>query len=109
MAMSALLFSCIDPIDVETGNAEPTLVVDGRVTNRPGPYEIKLSLSTGYGADVSSPPYTGAVVTVIDESGNEFPFTEIGGGRYLSDPNGFRGEVGKSYYLKKPTTLHKIH
>ncbi len=89
---------CIQPYEPEIGKYENVLVVDGLVSNLPGPYEVKLSRSYPYNADTSE-RVSGATVRVIDDSGNEYLFTESSRGVYKSDSAGFQGQVGKAYKL----------
>src|SRR6187402_3391330 len=78
--------SCIDTINLKESGIGGTLVVDGLITDQPGPYTIKLSRTIAY--DNSSPlkvysiPETKAKVSIIDNLGNEEVLTELTPGLY---------------------------
>lgn len=92
------LQSCIDEYLPNLDQYNNYLVVDGVITNNPGPYEVKLSFSS----HVYNPvilPYEGAVVKVLDNEDNEFYFQEVEPGIYSSSPDEFQGIVGRKYKL----------
>jgi len=93
-----LLNSCVDEYFPDIDKYENLLVIDGAITNQPGPYEIKLSFSSS----VQRPkflPYTGAQVIVEDNQGNEEVFTEIEPGIHVSAINGLQGIIGRKYKI----------
>ncbi|MEJ2594354.1 MAG: DUF4249 domain-containing protein [bacterium] len=88
--------SCREPYWPELKDYEDLLVVDGLITDNPGPYEVKLSYST----TVQNPylvPFKGATVTIVDNEGFSETLTETGEGVYTTDPAGIQGKVGQSY------------
>jgi len=90
--------ACKEEFWPELGEYENILVVDGSITNEPGPYEIKLSISTS----VQNPqfvPYSGAKVSIIDDEGLVESLTEKSPGHYQTLDNGFQGVVGKAYKI----------
>jgi len=92
------LNSCVDEYFPEIDKYENLLVIDGAITNQPGPYEIRLSLSSS----VERPgflPYTGAQVIVEDNQGNEEVFTEIEPGIHVSTVDGLQGVIGLKYRI----------
>jgi hypothetical protein len=99
---------CIDEINLSLPSSANHLVVDGMITNAPGPYTIRLSYSNNYFDPYSSniSDYNPndlvkkAKVSVIDNNGNEEVFEEKSPGLYQSSEDGMRGEVGVSYKLK---------
>ena len=60
--------SCIDPIDFSKGEDSKSLVVDGLITNEPGPYVVELERTSDY--NITS-EYTekveGAIVFLSDD------------------------------------------
>ena len=80
---------------------ENVLVVDGMITNAPGPYTIKLSSSVPVNSyDII--PMSGFQVIVSDDAGNAETLTESEPGAYITAPNGIQGIPGRSYQL----TMH---
>lgn len=74
------------------------LVVDGEITNKPGPYTIKLSSSS----DINNPsfrPFVGCEVVISEEQGENEILEEKEEGVYSTSIDGIRGECGKSYKL----------
>jgi hypothetical protein len=91
---------CIDPISVETHQRIAPLVVDGMITNAPGPYVVKIFYASGLGTTLRKPqPLQKATVTIVDDLGNSEVLIERGPGIYETSPNGIQGEIGRSYKL----------
>ena len=94
--LSVLLsIGCIEKFDFEFDDSLEYLVVDGMVTNEPGPYQIRLSYtSTGQPRFV-----TGATVSIRDNIGRTFMLNEVQEGLYEHTLFSFTGQVGMSYTL----------
>ncbi|MCB2208451.1 MAG: DUF4249 domain-containing protein [Bacteroidetes bacterium] len=74
------------------------LVVDGSISNKGGPYEVKLSVSS----PIQSPefiPYPNARLTIIEENGLSETLTETAPGIYTTSENGMQGIIGRKYKL----------
>ncbi|MEQ9166465.1 MAG: DUF4249 domain-containing protein [Fulvivirga sp.] len=107
---SLILFinACLDEIKIGIPSNADHLVVDGLITDLPGPYTVTLSYSNDY-FEPFSPNASNynirdlvqeAKVSIIDGQGNEEIFEEKSPGVYQSSADGMRGEVGISYILK---------
>jgi len=100
MILSLLFCSCIEEYWPELGGKyEDVLVVDGEITNEPGPYTIKLSRST----NLERPEYRPLVrytVTILDNLGNSEILSELGAGEYITSENGIQGIPGRSYKVQ---------
>jgi hypothetical protein len=97
------LTSCEDVIDLKTATGPTQLVVDGWITNQPGPQSIRLTWSATYFDNTPAKPVLGAEVTVTDDQGKEFVFKDLGGnGIYFWSGTGkdTLGAVGRTYTLK---------
>lgn len=102
-----LLLSCVDETWPELDPSdEDLLVVEGRITNLPGPYTVKLSrtlpmdsLSENNTMADDFVPFTNAVVSITDDQNNSETLTEIEPGIYKTAEGGIQGMVGKSYKL----------
>lgn len=96
--------SCIDPYPFDPPLPEASLVVDGFITDRAGPIEVRLSTAAAYGSVVDTnnynKPVTDAIVRLTDDTGSSVLLTHSNSfpGRYLTSD--MQGEVGKSYELK---------
>ncbi|GCC49892.1 DUF4249 domain-containing protein [Chryseotalea sanaruensis] len=96
------LVACEEQIFPELESAEPVLVIDAWVTNRDQPQVIKITRSQPYFDEVLPTGVAGASVSVSDNLGNVFTFTEgATQGEYVWTPVGNVGfgTVGNSYEL----------
>lgn len=103
LASGMLLTGCEDVIDLKTETGPAQLVVDGWITDQPGPQTIRLTLSAAYFNNSPATLATGAEVLVTDDEGTEFPF------RYMPEKKTYQwtpsqdtlalGRVGGTYTL----------
>jgi len=93
-----LFIGCKEEFLLDFGDDQKILVVNGSITNEPGPYTINLSLSSKM-VNSDMEPYGGCNVRIIDNKGNSEILTEKSPGEYVSDINGIHGEIGTSYKL----------
>ncbi len=101
--VSASFFACETVIkaDLDTGPAQ--LSVDGTITDQPGKQSIRLTQTAAY-FDSSKPPVaSGATVTVTDNTGKIYAFTDPDNdGYYLWQPPTTKdtlGKIGRTYKL----------
>jgi hypothetical protein len=98
-----LFFSCEDQIYPTLQDADPTLVVDAWITNRPEPQKIFLTRTQPYFQNTLPPGVAGATVFVEDSEGKVYTFIEdqLLVGTYVWTPLGNEvfGEVGLEYTL----------
>lgn len=95
--------ACVDEYWPELDKYEDLLVVDGFITNAPGPYTVKLSISSS----VDNPsyiPYSGATVIISDQLGNNETLSETETGTYTTSPSGIQGIVGRKYRIEITST-----
>ncbi|HEX2937263.1 MAG TPA: DUF4249 domain-containing protein [Bacteroidales bacterium] len=93
------LASCIEQYKPDISKYEDVFVVDGKLTNLPGPYVVKLSRSYKF-EENGGLPVSGAQLKIIDNTGLEFGLKETDKGVYVTTDSEFRGIVGKSYKLQ---------
>jgi hypothetical protein len=96
--LGVLFFGCREEFWPSIDKYENLLVVDGSITNQPGPYTIRLSSSTLV-QDASFHPFEGALVKIYDDFGNEEILNEIEPGVYQTSASGIKGQVGRAYKL----------
>jgi hypothetical protein len=96
-----LLVACIDRMEFDTGEVVDQLVVEGMITDEPGPY--KVILSTAF--PTSKPERertmeTGAQVDLFEDNVRIGAFEESEGeeGVYRTSEN-IQGRVGKTYHI----------
>lgn len=98
-----LLWSCVDPYEVDIEEGVQLLTVEGMVTNGPGPHLVKLSRSDTYGSIYEGlvRPVAGATVIVRDQTGKVIFLEEDleNRGDYYTSAD-FSAEVGNTYTLQ---------
>ena len=108
-ALPVLLFSCIEKYYPELDSKyENVLVVDGMISNEPGPYYIKLSVASTVN-DREFLPLSGYNVAIIDDAGTTEQLSEISPGTYTTSPNGIQGVVGRKYKTQFVSPDEKIY
>lgn len=102
-----LFDSCISRLEDTLNIDEGAIIIDGFVSDRPGPYQVRLTRSVGTELNVlSSPTLRVKRVTMMDDLGNSEDFQEVivdDYGKqieYHSSEGGMRGQVGRKYTLK---------
>jgi hypothetical protein len=99
-----VLVSCDVPYALDVNQAEPTVTIEGLVTDVANTQFVKITRSNGFYGGGKSPAITNATVTVSDDIGNEYLF--------INNPNGhpdssafylpqtpFAGQTGHTYKL----------
>ncbi|UFH53370.1 DUF4249 domain-containing protein [Spirosoma sp. KNUC1025] len=93
-----LVISCVTEFQPDPVSVPPSLIIEGEVTDQPGPYMVKLTRTADYSYKSLNLLETGAAVTISDNQGNQETLTELpSGGTYQTRANGIRGVVGRSY------------
>jgi hypothetical protein len=95
--MLFVLAGCEDVVDVKLDQGQPQLVVDGFVSDQPGPYVVTLSKTAPYFENTRTPRVMGAVVKISDNEGNTETLTEAEPGKYVT--NTLQGKIGNHYVL----------
>lgn len=99
LTLPAIIFSCTEKYWPKLNpDYERLLVVDGRITNEPVPYTIRLSTSSSIEAGIFK-PVTNAKIIISDDVGQSELLTEIDNGIYQTDPNGIKGIIGRKYRI----------
>jgi hypothetical protein len=94
-----LFFSaCQKIINVDLNVAAPNIVIEGMITDRPGPYVITISKSGSYFNQPELVPVSSARVTIADDLGRIDTLKETKPGFYLT--SSIRGNPGRTYTLK---------
>ena len=99
LILSLLLTSCITQFIPKINENKEMLIVDGLITDLPGKNTIKLYKSLPMGTRYTAATVEGCTVTVTDDLGSSFKFTESEAGTYTSDSSNFQGSIGRSYTL----------
>ncbi len=97
----ALLFfvGCQEEYITDIDQMDRVLVVDGLLTNTPGPHKVSLTLAGRFQDDYFPSPVLGARVSISDQTGAKVSLYETGNGDYLT-PQNFYGKPGNTYVLE---------
>ncbi len=96
--ISVALNSCQKVISVDLNNANPHIVIEGVVTDKPGPYTVSISMTGDYFTpSLYFPPVTGAKIVIQDDKGQRDSLKETAPGTYLS--TNLMGIEGRTYFL----------
>lgn len=92
-----LLFGCQKTVTLSLKTAPSQWVIDGEVTDAPGPYTVTISQSVAFYADNVFPAVSGASVQISDNQGVTDVLTETSAGNYTTHV--LQGKPGNTYTL----------
>jgi len=92
-----LLASCQKVIDLKVNNAAKQYVIEGNVTDQPGPYTVTISQTSAYNVSYTFQGVGGAAVTIKDDAGNSEVLQEVEQGVYRTAA--LSGVEGRTYEL----------
>lgn len=104
-----LMVSCYKPYTADIDSYEKILVVEGMITNEVATYKIRVSYATPFYNNNTRQDVNSANVFVMDDLGNNYPFSESLNGYYLSDSLQFTGHPGSTYTLYIETDDGEIY
>ena len=94
------LTACEKVIDYPLRSTDEKLIVEGLVTDQPGPYTVRLSGTTGYLTNGQVPTRDADLVTITDvEAGLTDTLRRTGAGVYQTTPKLGSGQLNHSYRL----------
>lgn len=102
--LAAVFFSCEESIQLDLDQAQPKVIIEGQVTDRPGYQFVKVSRSAGFYESGETPRITNANVSVTNDLGETVTFVHNpnahpdSAGYYLPQ-NNFIGQIGRTYTL----------
>lgn len=92
-------YACTEPIDLDLNEGENNhLVVEGEITNVPGPHYVRLTRSTSYFYNQPAPAELGASVTISDGEQTFVLTDDDNDGTYWTDSTAC-GVPGRTYTL----------
>jgi hypothetical protein len=89
---------CTKVINISVPNSATQIVIEGNVTNGPGPYQVSVTTTVPFSADNNFPTVDGAQVTITDNAGLYDSLTETAPGIY-STHSYWVGQPGNTYTL----------
>ena len=93
-----ILSGCQKVINVDLNEVAPHIVIEGLITDKPGPYTVIISKSGSYFNQPALPPVSGAFVIITDNTGTIDTLKESTPGIYLTSKT--RGIPGRTYTLR---------
>lgn len=98
LVLSIIVLGCKDEFVLESYTMEQIMVVDGVISNEPGPYTINLSLVAPISSDKNI-PLTDCIVTLYENTGKSETLTEKKSGIYVTSEGGIQGLIGNEYSI----------
>ena len=99
LALAALLLGgCQQTVNIDLNQANSHMVIEGNITDQPGPYTVVLSKTGDYFVSaLAFPAVTGALVIVNDNAGQSDTLKETVSGTYQSTK--LQGLPGRTYQM----------
>jgi len=97
VAAIGFLTSCQKVIQLDLSTTSPQLVIQGDVYDEPGPYAVKISMTSDFDKPNIYPPITNAIVTISDNTGKVDNLSQATDGTYVTST--LQGVIGRTYTL----------
>jgi hypothetical protein len=91
------LSACVEIFNPKLKEESRKIVVEGLITDQPGPYRVIISYSAGYNNDDLNRKLSNAKVVINDDLGQSETLKEVGQGIYSTQY--YQGKVGRTYTL----------
>lgn len=92
------LAACEKVVEIDLNTSSSQIVIEGNISDEPGPYTVKISKTVNFNDENNYPPVTGALVIISDNTGKTDTLTELTPGLYFT--HNIVGSQGKAYTLK---------
>jgi hypothetical protein len=89
--------SCEEVIELDLATTAPRVVIEGIITDQPGPYTVTIKKTADFYDRNNFPAGRGATVKITDSKGNTDTLTEVEDGVYQT--NILEGIAGRTYNL----------
>lgn len=93
--MFLVLFSCLEPIQIDTQDASGRVIITGQVSTVEHRTEVNVGQTAG--ADRKAEPISGCIVRIWDDLGNFWACRELEPGTYK--PFSLIGDPGRTYHV----------
>ncbi len=102
--LGGLVVACDSPFDLNIEQTPAKVVIEGLITNESKRHYVRVSTTKEYGKSGASPIVNDAIVTVVDDQGNEFDFIHNDTGEsdldgYYFPATAFAGQIGNIYTM----------
>lgn len=95
---SIVILGCEKEVDLKLNNADPEIVIEGWITDAPGPYEFKVTRTGPYLGSNTEDFVSGAQLIIKDDMGNVDTLVETRRGWYQTQS--IQGQLMHSYFLE---------
>lgn len=95
--LTLLFTGCEKVVNLKYKDNQSRIIIEGNVSNIPGPYLVKITRSVSLTTSDANPAIDNATVTLSDDAGNSETLTSQGGGAYSSATT--KGVPGRTYTL----------
>ena len=108
LVLMILVDACVERIDFDVPPAQFQMVIEGTITDSPGPYTVKVTTALSINQDSSLvTSVENANILLIDDEGNEEDLVEVSPGTYVTGGI-IQGQVGHAYHVVVKTENGKI-
>lgn len=97
LVLTLALNACTDVIELDLNSANPKFVIEGKISNRVGDCEVKITKTTDFFNPDFPPPVQDAEVMIYDDQGDTLILEETFPGVY-THPTG-NALTGRTYFL----------
>lgn len=97
LILFVVVFSCTDEISVDVSEISPILVVEGRITSKDEPVQVRLSQTTSPYSDADNEGINSAVIVIENDLNQRDSLKHTQKGVFVA--KNYRGEVGRTYTL----------
>ena len=95
--LSILITSCEKVIDLDYKSNQSAIIIEGNISNEPGPYFVKITKSISLQETGAYPTIDNAIVNIVDDAGNSETLIPQGNGIYTT--SSLVGVEGRTYTL----------
>ncbi len=94
-----ILDACIEPFNIQLKDSQQVMVVEGVITDQPGPYTVKLFYSLSLEEELNKINWVqGAAVSIYDDQGTVESLHEVTPGIYQT--TSIQGVIGRTYHVR---------
>lgn len=98
LVLALTLSACTDVIEIDLNSSDPKWVIEGKISNRVGDCEVKITKTTDFFNPAFPPPIQHAAVLIYDDEGDTLTLQETFPGVY-THPTGV-AITGRTYHLR---------
>lgn len=107
IASLSTIMACEDVIDLDLSEGDEKFVVEGEMTNLPGPYQVRITRTSNPTTNEVSPLVEDALVMIKDDASNIDTLNYVGDGIY--ETQNLQGVIGRMYTLEFKTSGGSVY